>query len=136
MALGKSSKSSKSGIAAKAAKTVFYCTACGNEQPRWFGHCTSCGEWNTASEAPPQGRSGAAPAHAAKAGRARWAAAAGNQSSGPMPLADVEMSRTERSRTGMRELDRVLGGGLVPGSLILVGGDPGKIKVRHEDFDT
>ena len=46
---------------AKAPKTVFYCTACGNEQPRWFGHCPACGEWNTASEAPKAGAGAAGP---------------------------------------------------------------------------
>lgn len=117
MAMAKGTK------AGRPAKTVFYCTACGNEQPRWFGHCTACGEWNTAAEAPPEGRAAAAPA---SRGRARWVPAGGaGRATGPQPLADVEMSSTERSRTGMRELDRVLGGGLVPGSLLLVGGDPG-----------
>ncbi len=113
----------KGGKGGKAAKPLFFCTACGNEQPRWFGHCTACGEWNTAAEAPPQGQAAAAPA--SRSGR-RWVPAGGvTRSSVPQPLADVEMSGTERSRTGMRELDRVLGGGLVPGSLLLVGGDPG-----------
>jgi len=108
----------------KAAKTVFFCTACGNEQPRWFGHCTACGEWNTAAEAPPGGRT--APAAPASRGRARWVPAGGAaRPVGPQPLADVEMSSTERSATGIREFDRVLGGGIVPGSLLLVGGDPG-----------
>ena len=109
----------------KSAKTAFFCTACGNEQPRWFGHCDSCGEWNTAAEAP----AGAAPAKAGavgikRPGASRWAPAS-SLAAAPRPLAEVEISSAERSPTGMRELDRVLGGGLVPGSLLLVGGDPG-----------
>ncbi len=117
--------SAKSIKPAKAGKTVFYCTACGNEQPRWFGHCAACGEWNTAAEAPAAGREAVAVAPASRGGR-RWVPSGGvARSTVPQPLANVEMSSTERSRTGMRELDRVLGGGLVPGSLLLVGGDPG-----------
>ncbi len=106
----------------KAAKTAFYCTSCGNEQPRWFGHCPQCGEWNTAAEAPP---AGAPKGAAAKRGAARWAPAGESRAAGARPLAHVEVESAERARTGMRELDRVLGGGLVPGSLVLVGGDPG-----------
>jgi len=108
---------------AKAVKTSFFCTACGNEQPRWFGHCPQCGEWNTASEAPAAGapKGGAAK----RGGAARWVPAGEARARGPRPLAHVEVESAERARTGMRELDRVLGGGLVPGSLVLVGGDPG-----------
>jgi DNA repair protein RadA/Sms len=108
---------------AKAAKTSFFCSACGNEQPRWFGHCTQCGEWNTASETPPLGVTKAAAAK--RGGAARWAPAGAAAARGARPLAQVEMESAGRTRTGMRELDRVLGGGLVPGSLLLVGGDPG-----------
>ena len=115
------SKTTKPGKAAKAGKTTFFCTACGNEQPRWFGHCPACGQWNTASEAP----AGGATAPTARRARAGWVPAANARPAGPVPLADVTMESTERSSTGMRELDRVLGGGIVPGSLLLVGGDPG-----------
>src|SRR6185436_3434945 len=106
---------------AKAPKTSFFCTACGNEQPRWFGHCPACGEWNTASEAPAQG-SARAPE---KVARRRWVPVGATPREGPVPLAHVSLESTERIGTGMRELDRVLGGGIVPGSLLLVGGDPG-----------
>ena len=108
---------------AKASKTTFFCTACGNEQPRWFGHCAQCGEWNTAAEAPPSG----APQGAAvkRGGAARWVPAGEARAQGARPLAHVDVESAERAHTGMRELDRVLGGGLVPGSLVLVGGDPG-----------
>jgi DNA repair protein RadA/Sms len=105
----------------KGAKSHFYCGACGNEEPRWFGRCPSCGAWNTAAEAP-----AAAPAAAggAKASRARWAPADAARATA-RPLAEVDVASVTRAGTGLRELDRVLGGGLVPGSLLLVGGDPG-----------
>ncbi len=109
----------------KTSRSTYYCTACGNEQPRWFGHCPACGEWNTAAESPAggAGKSGAAPR---RTGAKRWVpAGAAGPAAGPVPLADVELAQAERTRTGLREIDRVLGGGLVPGSLLLVGGDPG-----------
>src|SRR6185436_10726128 len=104
-------------------KPHFFCSACGNEEPRWFGRCPSCGAWNTAAEAPAaQAPTGAA----AKTGRARWAPAGpAGAARGPRPLADVEVTGAQRAGTGLAELDRVLGGGVVPGSIILVGGDPG-----------
>jgi DNA repair protein RadA/Sms len=108
----------------KATKTHFYCTACGNEQARWFGRCPSCGAWNTAAEAPvapAAGKSGRAGKGAA-AVRARWT---DTGAAAPRPLASVDANAITRWSLGMRELDRVLGGGLVPGSLLLVGGDPG-----------
>jgi DNA repair protein RadA/Sms len=113
---------------AKAAKTHYFCRACGNEEARWFGRCPSCAAWNTAVEAPATAAGGGA-AKGGKAqarertGRARWTPAAGP--GGPRPLAAIEVSASERLTTGMRELDRVLGGGITAGSLLLVGGDPG-----------
>src|SRR5262245_66606960 len=98
---------SKSPRVPKAAKTSFFCTACGNEQPRWFGHCPACGEWNTASEAP---SSGTAAAGAKPAGRGRWVPAGATRREGAVPLAEVSLESTERASTGLRELDRVLGG--------------------------
>jgi DNA repair protein RadA/Sms len=110
---------------ARAVKSHFFCSACGNEESRWFGRCASCGAWNTASEAPAGGDRAAARG-AAKPGRARWAPAGGpGTPPGARPLAAVELSAERRSGTGLAELDRVLGGGIVRGSLILVGGDPG-----------
>ncbi len=114
--------SGKTPGAGKPHKTSFFCTACGNEQPRWFGHCPACGEWNTASEAPPAGAGAAA---AGQRGSRRWVPIGAARNQGPVALADVSLESTERTSTGMRELDRVLGGGIVPGSLLLVGGDPG-----------
>jgi len=110
---------------ARTPKTTFYCTACGNEQPRWFGHCPACGEWNTASEAPAAGAAKAAAPR--RSGPSRWApgAAGGAAAARPAPLAGVELEAAPRSATGLGEIDRVLGGGIVPGSLVLVGGDPG-----------
>ena len=107
----------------KTAKPHFFCTACGNEEPRWFGRCPSCGAWNTAAEAPPAGATTGA---AAKSQRARWApAGASGAPRAPRPLADVDVAAAKRASTGLAELDRVLGGGVVAGSIILVGGDPG-----------
>ena len=102
-------------------KTAFFCSACGHEEPRWFGRCPACAAWNTATEAPAEGgrrrSAGARPA-------ARWTAPAA-PGAGPRALAAVDLSDTHRMTTSIAELDRVLGGGLAPGSLLLVGGDPG-----------
>ena len=115
--------SSKGGKPAKADKTNFFCSACGNEQPRWFGHCPACREWNTAAEAPAGGA--AQPKAGRTTGGRRWVPQGSTRAAGPVSLASVTLESTERTSTGMRELDRVLGGGIVPGSLLLVGGDPG-----------
>lgn len=96
------------------AKTVFYCTNCGNETPRWQGKCPACGAWNTIEEhiekPVPVGRAKAAPV---------------GQSRKPQKISEVSSSGELRFSTGMGELDRVLGGGAVAGSLVLVGGAPG-----------
>ncbi|HEX9106784.1 MAG TPA: DNA repair protein RadA, partial [Longimicrobiales bacterium] len=103
--------------------TVFFCTECGNESPRWQGQCPACAAWNTLVEEPK------APAHRrarpAGARRAAGAAAAGAGEASPVRLADVAGGEALRWRTGLGELDYVLGGGIVPGSLVLVGGEPG-----------
>ncbi len=100
-------------MAAKA-RSVFRCTECGAEQPKWAGRCDACGARNTLVEEP-LGRSG---------GRAAGRAAllAGRP---PVRLSDVESGGVERWRTGLAEFDFVLGGGIVPGSIVLVGGEPG-----------
>jgi DNA repair protein RadA/Sms len=90
--------------------TVFVCSACGAESAKWRGQCADCGEWNTLSEEARGG--GKRPAAARPAAR-------------PTVLADVEAVRHARLQTGIGELDRVLGGGVVPGSLVLIGGSPG-----------
>ena len=95
-------------------KTVFYCTACGNESPKWQGRCTACGAWNTMEE------------HIEKpiaSGRAKVAPVGISRT--PQKLREVTSDREIRFSTGMGELDRVLGGGAVVGSLVLVGGAPG-----------
>ncbi len=97
--------------------TVFACTSCGHESPKWHGRCPGCDEWNTMAEekraSAPAGRGGSAPTRAA--GRALT----------PVPLGQVEAPKVGRMSTAIGELDRVLGGGLVPGSLVLIGGAPG-----------
>ena len=97
-----------------AKKTLFYCTECGNETLRWQGRCSACGAWNTIVEQPVQdekkrGPGRPSPVHSTK----------------PQPLTQVETTDELRFLTGMGELDRVLGGGAVRGSLVLVGGAPG-----------
>lgn len=95
-------------------KTVYYCTTCGNESPKWMGQCSACGAWNTMEEhiekPNPVGRGKAAPV-----GMSRTA----------QKLSEVSVDAEIRFTTGMGELDRVLGGGAVAGSLVLVGGAPG-----------
>jgi DNA repair protein RadA/Sms len=108
----------------KKTATHFFCSSCGHESARWFGRCPACGAWNSAAEAPAAGPS--AGGAAAPRGRARWTSHSGAAApTGPRPLADVEATARERTSTGLGEMDRVLGGGIVAGSLILVGGDPG-----------
>jgi DNA repair protein RadA/Sms len=92
------------------AHTQHVCTACGHAEARWHGQCPDCGAWNTLVE---EARS----APAAKTARAAAAR--------PVRLADVRSERLPRLPTGIGEFDRVLGGGLVPGSLVLLGGSPG-----------
>src|SRR3954462_1344931 len=95
--------------------SVFVCSSCAAETPRWMGQCPGCGEWNTLTEETRAKIPGGA---AGKAAPARSAAK-------PLRLADVQAERYERLKTGIGELDRILGGGLVPGSLMLIGGSPG-----------
>ena len=96
------------------AKTVFYCTACGNELPRWQGRCPACGAWNTIEERVEKpvavGKTRSAPVGVSRT---------------PRRLHEVDTGDEIRFPTGMGELDRVLGGGAVAGSLVLVGGAPG-----------
>lgn len=97
------------------AKTIFYCTNCGNEFPKWQGKCPACGSWNSIIEQPA----------ASKVKTAVAATAASRPLSRALPLTQIEMAEEIRFCTGMGELDRVLGGGAVRGSLVLVGGSPG-----------
>jgi DNA repair protein RadA/Sms len=92
----------------------FVCQECGHEALSWTGRCPGCGEWNTLVETKPAPNAGAG-------GRGAASKAAGK----PVALRDVAKPSVDRLRTGITELDRVLGGGLVPGSLVLLGGSPG-----------
>ena len=98
-------------------KTGFYCTECGNETAKWAGRCPSCGAWNTIVERPDSVGKGK------KSGATRGNGAF--HAVRPIPLTEIETTGELRFSTGMRELDRVLGGGAVKGSLVLVGGAPG-----------
>ena len=96
-------------------KTEFVCQDCGGTSPKWLGKCPHCGAWNTLLE------SVAAPT--AAAGKHRFAALA--PTGAVARLADIEATEVERTPTGQEELDRVLGGGVVEGAVVLIGGDPG-----------
>ena len=96
-------------------KTLFYCTECGNESLKWQGRCPACGAWNTIVEQPAADSRKKAAVSVGGAGGPRR----------PRAIADVEATDELRFNTGMNELDRVLGGGAVKGSLVLVGGAPG-----------
>ena len=100
-------------------KTVYVCQSCGYEAARWLGCCPDCGEWNTFEER----RSTPAPAPSKTAEKA--AKYQTTRKSEIVALSEVEDRQEPRSSTGNEELDRVLGGGLVTGSAILLGGDPG-----------
>ncbi len=97
----------------KKRKTVFTCQSCGYQTPKWLGKCPDCGQWQSFAEeaqAPAPLKTFGLPADTPQK---------------PVPIDTVELSAEERLTTGMAEFDRVLGGGLVPGTLILIGGDPG-----------
>ncbi len=98
------------------AKTVFYCTNCGNETPRWQGKCPACGAWNTIEEHIEKPSAGSS---------IKTKAAPVGQSKRPQRLQEISSEGETRFSTGMGELDRVLGGGAVAGSLVLVSGAPG-----------
>ena len=94
-------------------KSVYFCSACGYESPKWLGKCPGCGEWNTFTE-----EKVTVPV---KKGAARGLV----KSSLPVKLSEIEVTGEQRIRMPSSELNRVLGGGLVAGSLILIGGEPG-----------
>ena len=97
-------------------KTLFYCTECGNETPKWAGKCPACGAWNTIVEQPQAARA---------AGKGASRPAGGGSVRRARPVTELEADAEIRFSTGMGELDRVLGDGAVKGSLVLVGGAPG-----------
>lgn len=98
-------------MATKGGKTVYFCQECGNESPKWLGQCPVCGAWNSFVEEVVN-KSGGTGGHKRQAAR-------------PSHLSEIVSSDEKRISSGMPELDRVLGGGIVRGSLVLVGGDPG-----------
>ncbi len=104
--------------------TVHVCSACAHQEPRWHGRCPGCGEWNTLVEerAPAAGAGRRGEARGGLGGGVRGGA---GPAGSPVRLRDVAAVRERRLSTGIGELDRVLGGGIVPGSLILLGGAPG-----------
>jgi DNA repair protein RadA/Sms len=100
------------------ARSVYRCAECGHDHSKWAGRCEACGEWNTIAEEPitlakPAPRSGGGRTGGREGG------------SSPQPLSDVEQSRLIRWTTGIPEFDFVMGGGIVPGSMALIGGEPG-----------
>lgn len=108
-------------------KTVYVCQECGHIEKKWLGQCPSCRSWSTFEEreeqtAPARGLTTAAPVARSRAGYGSLASEADERC---VPLSKVSASDETRIRTGIGELDRVLGGGIVPGALVLVGGDPG-----------
>ena len=98
---------------AKSKANVFFCQECGFESAKWMGQCPGCRAWNSFVEEPVIKSSGKSSGKSISSGEK------------PVTLDEIETSETERISSGMAELDRVLGGGIVPGSLVLVGGDPG-----------
>ena len=100
------------------AKTMFYCTECGNEMAKWAGKCPACGAWNTIVEQPEKPK-----ISSARAGKTTIRSPMSTRRA--CPVTDLQADEEIRFPTGMRELDRVLGGGAVKGSLVLVGGAPG-----------
>ncbi len=93
-------------------KTIYVCTNCGAESPKWVGRCNSCGEWNTYVEE-------IIPA------KKKEFASFGHEQPRPQLLNDISALEQNRIRSGMEETDRILGGGIVPGSVVLLGGEPG-----------
>jgi DNA repair protein RadA/Sms len=103
-------------------RSIHVCTECGLQSARWYGQCPGCEAWNTlVEERAPSGGSPSARGGRSEGGRRRADAAPPE----PVPLAEVSSASVARLPTGVGELDRVLGGGLVPGSLVLLGGAPG-----------
>jgi len=95
-------------------RSVYACTGCGAQQPRWLGRCPECGGWSTLVEE-----------RAVAAAEPRELIAREPQGAKPRRLAEIDADAVPRLETGIAELDRVLGGGLVPGSVVLLAGEPG-----------
>ena len=102
---------------AKARSTAFFCKECGYESAKWLGQCPVCKEWNTFVEEPV--------AQAKKAPVGQVSATGAGKMAVPVHISEISLDEQDRTPTGFGELDRVLGSGIVKGSLVLVGGDPG-----------
>ena len=105
---------------AKAKTTAFFCKECGYESSKWLGQCPACRAWNTLVEEPVAGT-----VSATGKGRMSSDRGAGRAVAKPALLSEIRLEQEDRISTGFKELDRVLGDGIVAGSLVLVGGDPG-----------
>jgi DNA repair protein RadA/Sms len=105
----------ESAMATVKTKTVWFCRSCGNESSKWMGRCPACGEWNTMVE------------ETVATGKKASQVAVSVPGSGrkPMPLSDIDTTKENRISLNNAEVDRILGGGLVEGSLVLIGGEPG-----------
>src|SRR5258707_8923166 len=110
---------------AAAAAALYQCSECGWQSTRWAGRCGKCEEWGTVVEA-------RVPARERRLAQARSAAVRNGRAAGPgrvataaVPIADIDVSVARARPTGLGELDRVLGGGLVPGAVVLLAGEPG-----------
>src|SRR5436853_2301913 len=100
----------------KGPRVVYVCQNCGGQQPRWLGKCPECGEWNSLVE---EKQSGTSPGASPRGGLFRMREVT------PVAYQEIESQNDARQSSGINEFDRVLGGGIVPGSLVLIGGDPG-----------
>jgi DNA repair protein RadA/Sms len=99
-------------------KTKFICQECGYESPKWMGKCPGCGQWNKMVEE-------VEVTGGARRGAFAHSQTGSNQLTKPMKINAIEMENEPRIMTDLNELNRVLGGGVVKGSLVLIGGDPG-----------
>lgn len=96
-------------------RTVYVCQACGTQSPKWMGRCPDCGEWNSMVEEQEVSNTAATTLEKVKA----------RSQAAPLPITEITSAKDFRFSSSLRELDRVLGGGIVPGSVVLIGGDPG-----------
>ena len=108
-------------------KTAWFCSSCGNEYAKWLGQCPACGEWNTMVEEKVATGGGASSRRTSQRGAAGGGGggAGSRKTNSPVPLSQVSRKEDERIGLNMPEVDRLLGGGLVKGSLVLIGGEPG-----------
>ena len=107
------------------AKSMFVCANCGARYARWQGQCRECGEWNTISEQALPDEAAASPGARAASDALKLSGFAGASGSGVVDLTKIDLTRRERLSSGYPEFDRVLGGGIVQGSVVLIGGTPG-----------